>query len=793
MLTLKNITKRYRTGEFVQTALDDVSLSFRKNEFVAILGQSGAGKTTLLNIVGGLDRYDEGDLVINGRSTKEFRPRDWDTYRNNSVGFVFQSYNLIPHLNIMDNVEMGMTLSGTPSRERRRKAFEILEKVGLKDHIHKKPSELSGGQMQRVAIARALANDPDIILADEPTGALDSATSMQIMDLIREIAGDRLVIVVTHNPQISEKYADRVIEFKDGKVLTDSNPPGEGGAAGEYRMKKTSMGFFTALKLSGKNILTKKWRTILTAFASSIGIIGIALVLSLSNGFNKQIESYETGALSNYPVTISSSAVDMDSTEMQNSINGSNSDKDKYPSSAEVRIMKENENSSVHENDITQKYVDYVRGINKNLLDGVEYSRTVDMNILRDKNGKAVKVDTSSVSFSSWPSKSGETDASYLKKYYDVLEGSFPVKKTDMVLVLDEYNDMDEDALQALGFSTSGDSVSFDKIVGREYKAVPNDTYYKNTGTIYTVNGDPSDLSSLYDSSNAVTLKICGVIRIKKNVNISALSSGILYSDQLARDFIADAKDSEVVKAQEDADYNVLTGTAFSSGSSSYQDRSQAQMGLSDTGSGTSGTSSVTKDDVLQTLGAESVPAAIYLYPKNFESKEKILKYLDKWNDGLKKKDKIIYTDMAAIVTELSENIMNGITLVLVAFAAISLVVSLIMISIITYISVLERTREIGVLRALGARKKDISRVFNAETFIIGLCSGLLGIGIARALIFPVNSLLYKWTDLADVAQLNPLHAAALVLLSLALTMLGGFIPAKMAAKKDPVAALRSE
>lgn len=792
MLQLKNITKSYKTGEFTQVALDKVNLNFRESEFVAILGQSGSGKTTLLNIVGGLDQYDSGELIINGQSTERFKDSEWDAYRNNSVGFIFQSYNLISHLSITDNVEMGMTLSGVASAEKHRKALEVLEKVGLKDHVHKKPNQLSGGQMQRVAIARALANNPDIILADEPTGALDTETSEQIMELIKTIAEDKLVIMVTHNPELAESYADRVIRFKDGHSISDSNPLPTQKASSAYKLKQTSMSFFTALKLSGKNIATKKWRTGLTAFASSIGIIGIALILSLSNGFDKQISSYETGALSNFPISINQTAINLqnagppgqESTELTS-----------YPTEKKLYPYDPTVNSAMHTNVLTPEYIEYLDGIDPKLIDGVSYTRTVNMNWLVSDGDKATTLDKSNITVAPYPSKQGSASGSYLEQYYDLLEGSFPTEKTDLVLIVDEYNRLTDAAVDALGLDYEAESINLSDLVGTQLKLVMNNDYYKKNGEQFVVNGTAADLTALYNSPNAVTLNIVGVLRGQEGSSISTLSPGIVYSDELAATFIADAQKSEIVLAQEASDINVLTGQALSDGVAGMSS-SGAMGGSPLMNAGMAAASSMapmTKADALAALGATDIPSAVSLYPIDFSAKESVTAYLDKWNEGKAAEDQVQYTDLAAIVTNISGGIMDGITMVLIAFAAISLVVSLIMIAIITYISVMERTKEIGVLRALGARKKDITRVFNAETFIIGACSGILGIGITYLLTIPVNAVLYNLTELKNVAQLNPLHALILGVISVLLTMLGGAIPAKMAAKKDPVAALRSE
>lgn len=784
MLQLKNIKKSYTTGDFTQVALNNVSVNFRKNEFVAILGQSGSGKTTCLNIIGGLDKYDSGDLIINGKSTKEFKDSDWDAYRNNSVGFIFQSYNLITHLSIIDNVEMGMTLSGVSSAEKHKKALEALEKVGLKDHVHKKPNQLSGGQMQRVAIARALANDPDIILADEPTGALDTSTSEQIMDLIKEIADDKLVIMVTHNPELAEQYADRIVKFKDGQIVDDSNPYENVKEEKGYSLKKTSMSFATALKLSAKNISTKKWRTALTAFASSIGIIGIAMILSLSSGFQIQIDKFQKDALSEFPIIISQTAMNTDEESLEK-MRGEMSKKDSSISiedSKEVKLYDPKEGALTHTNIITEDYVNYVKNIDSAILNSIGYTRMTGMNILREKSGiispvsLAIGINNSDnqgigsgmgggVGLSSYPEPLDSSSVSYLEKNYDLLSGEYPQDETGLVLVIDNQNRIDQAVLKNLGFDTDDiDSIDFDEIVGTEFKLITNDDFYTKTQMGNFLPGTNYD--EMYNSKNSITLKISGIVRLKEDVSFGIVGNGIAYSDKLVQKVIDSSINSEIVKAQRDVDYNVMTTEKFD-----------------ETG----------KTTFLSYLGGESVPYMVYLYPTDFESKDAVLEYLDEYNQGKSTKDTIVYTDLASSMTEMTGGIMNAITLVLIAFAGISLVVSLIMIGIITYISVLERTKEIGVLRALGARKKDITRVFNAETFIIGATSGILGITIAYLLTIPVNSVIENMTELQNVAQLNPLHALTLLTISVILTLLGGLLPARMAAKKDPVEALRTE
>ncbi|WP_346868308.1 MULTISPECIES: ABC transporter ATP-binding protein/permease [unclassified Clostridium] len=796
MLQLKNIFKSYTTGEFTQVALDGISLKFRKSEFVAILGPSGSGKTTCLNVIGGLDQYDEGDLIINGKSTKNFKDSDWDAYRNNSVGFIFQSYNLISHLSIVDNVEMGMTLSGVSNTEKHKKALEVLEKVGLKDHVHKKPNQLSGGQMQRVAIARALANDPDIILADEPTGALDTHTSIQIMELIKEISKDKLVVMVTHNPELANEYADRIVEFRDGEIKSDSNPFYDDLDTSDYKLKKTSMSFFTALKLSGKNISTKKWRTALTAFASSIGIIGIALILSLSNGFDKQIGEFENSTLSGFPIMINqkTAEVDMDAMREQHKEAVSNSvNENQFPDVDYIYPYDPSKNSIEHTNVFTDEYIEYIENIDSSLLSGMSYTRLVNMNLLKSDGKTATPVNTSLINFSSYPNSLNLDTKGYLESNYDLLAGSYPKEKTDLILIVDSYNRLDNSMLEALGIDSKSDTVSFDDIINKEFKLALNDDYYKQMGNIFTINGTPDNLIDIYNNDNAITLKIAGIVRSSKNSKLEILSPGLSYSDELSQYFIDNAKNSKIVKAQQDTNYNVLTGKPFGDATAGTSMPTNPMAAMSPMGGASSSTPNVTKDDVLSQLGATSTPFAITLYPKDFTTKDRVLNYLNSWNDGNAVEDSIIYTDLAATFTKLSGGIMDSITLVLIAFAAISLVVSLIMIGIITYISVLERTKEIGVLRALGARKKDITRVFNAETFIIGSCSGLLGILISYLLTFPINSVLKNLTDLEGVAKLNPVHAIILIIISVSLTLLGGAIPAKMAARKNPVESLRTE
>ena len=773
MLEIKHIKKSYKTGDFVQKALNDVSIQFRQNEFVAILGPSGSGKTTLLNVLGGLDHYDSGDLIINGKSTKNFKAADWDAYRNNSVGFIFQSYNLIGHISIQDNVEMALTLSNVKKKERRKRAREALKSVGLLEHAHKRPNQLSGGQMQRVAIARSLVNNPDIILADEPTGALDSNTSKQIMDLIQKIASDKLVIMVTHNQDLAYQYATRVIEVKDGKVVSDSNPlTKEEQEEEQYKLKKTKMSFMEALYLSFNNIMTKKGRTLITAFASSIGIIGIALILSLSNGFDLQIDKFERGILSAMPIMISKQSMDLDEESL---VQLTGEEQEKYPDKQTV-IPKDNAlESLVHQNKINDNYIDYIENIPSDLVYGVSYTKMTALNVLTEHDGKVSVADTQDISFSALPKSLDEnTPNAAMEAYYDILAGTLPQKKEDIVLIVDASNRVNTEILQLLGFDTM-DEIPFDEIIGKTIKVALNDDFYVKMGDYFVRN---PDLQSVYD--NSIILTVSGILRMKEDFPSYVSSASLCYTDELLDEVIAANNESEIVKAQQASDVNVLTGMPFSDSTSNLSSSSSAGM-------------TITKDTVLGYLGADQTPYMIYLFPKDFERKDELLEYLDAYNDDKEDDDKVIYMDQAELISSMSSSIMSAVTIVLIAFSSISLIVSSIMIGIITYISVLERTKEIGILRALGARKKDISRVFNAETFIIGITSGLIGIGIALILTIPTNQIIYNLTELENVAILNPLHALILILVSMTLTMIGGFIPARIAAKKDPVEALRTE
>ena len=769
MLELRNISKSYKTGNFKQIALKDINLKFRKSEFVCILGQSGSGKTTLLNILSGLDRYDKGDLIINNKSTREFKSADWDAYRNNCIGFIFQSYNLIHHISVLDNVELGLTLSGVAKKERRKRALNMLDKVGLKKHINKKPNQLSGGQMQRVAIARAIVNNPDVILADEPTGALDTKTSKEIMNLIKEIAKDKLVIMVTHNPELAKEYATRIIELSDGKIIKDSNPIIEQESDNKkYEIKKTAMSFLTALSLSLNNIKTKKGRTILTSFACSIGIIGISLVLALSNGFDKQIDIFEADTLSSLPIMINSNVMEIDEEDIKNrreEVLNSSEEKEK------IIPYDVKENMNVHQNIINSEYVEYLNKIDPSNILGITYMHSTGLNLVMEKENGIKILNTDDLNMQTTPKYLGEQENYYLEQNYELVAGSFPKEMTDIVLLLDSNNRIDTTVLESLSLPTDHE-LSYDEVLDIELKVIMNNDFYRKYGNIYSIN---SDTSAMFDSEDAITLRITGIIRNQNDNKLTQIQEmmgingvgGIFYTNELIEKVISINSNSEIVEAQRNSNLNVLTGETISD--------------------------SKVKENLLLYLGSEDKPISILIYPSNFNNKNKILNYLDQYNKDKDISNQIIYTDMASSIVDMSSNIMDAITYVLIAFSAVNLIVSGIMIAIITNISVLERTKEIGILRSLGARKKDITRVFNAETIIIGLSSGLLGIIIARLLIFPINIILENITNLEQVARMSIYHVILMVGISIIVTLVGGLIPAVRASHKDPVEALRTE
>ena len=747
MLKLIDVSKTYNIGEFSQNALDKVNLEFRQSEFVTVLGPSGGGKTTLLNVVGGLDHADSGDLIINGKSTKGFSDREWDMYRNNSIGFIFQSHNLISHLSVLQNVEMGLSLSGTGFAEKKQRATELLDKVGLKEHIHKKPNQLSGGQSQRVAIARALANNPDIILADEPTGSLDTETGKQILDLIKEIAKDKLVIMVTHDSEMAYQYATRIIKIRDGQITDDSNPiKSELEDKGTLNLKKTAMSFTTAFISSVNNIKTKLGRTILTAFAGSIGIIGIALILSLSNGMQKEIDKFERETLSSYPIQISDVGIDinglMSYSADQNSLV-------EHPDFKYVIPEKSAFEENIISNNLSQDYVEYIQRYieneGKDTLAGYSFNYRMNMSLLyEDYEGvyQEIELENKTPDQSDFAPFSRsffnlQPDGVIFNETYDLIDGTMPVNteqsidesnKIQVLLAINMFNQMPIEQLEFFGFDVDAlgedETISFSQLVGKQFKLFI---------------GNYNELTS--DISEAYTVEITGIIRTTPNTNISLfMGNGLVYSPEV-ESYLTDNHPSEV-------------------GVSPFNDEGIKRISL---------------------------------YPNDFSSKEKILSYLDDYNIGKPESEVVIYNDQAALFTTISSGIIDAISIVLIAFASISLVVSSIMISIITYVSVIERTKEIGVLRALGARKKDISRVFNTENVIIGFTAGLVGIIITLLLMIPINIILENLSDIPNIAKLSFLHIISLVTISVFLAFLAGLIPARMAAKKDPVVALRTE
>ena len=861
MLGLKNIKKSYKTADFTQVALDNINLEFRKNEFVSILGPSGSGKTTLLNIIGGLDRYDRGDLIINGKSTKDFKDRDWDEYRNNSVGFIFQSYNLIGHINVLSNVEMSMTLSGVGSKEKRKRALEVLEKVGLKDHAYKKPNELSGGQMQRVAIARALVNNPDIILADEPTGALDSNTSIQIMELIKEISKDKLVIMVTHNPELAQKYSSRIIRLLDSKIIDDTMPynptPKEKEEAKKdlKKSRKTSMSFLTALSLSINNLKTKKGRTILTAFAGSIGIIGIATIMSLSNGVQNYINRTQEETLSSYPLTIQENTIDASAMiELmmgQNDIDTSTQEENKVYSNDIMNEVMSTMSSKIEKNNLKRfkEYLDTNREKINDSLTAIEYNYDLNLNIYSQKDGKTVKSNPSTVfekigmdfgGANAMMSQFTSTDV-FLKQLdneelvhsqYNLLAGNWPQNYNEVVLLVDKNNQVSDYTLYSLGLKDqdeleakynkilSGEEVesdeqtsyTYDDILNLEFKVLPQTDYYEKEGNVWI---DKSEDEEYIEQKleNAETLKVVGIIQINEEAIANRTSGVILYTKELEEHIIDKVSNSEIVKEQLANDkINVFTGLEFNEESTSKEFdinslsdeqrtylMSLSQEELAQVVAAYSENANATYETTLDKMGYVNIeePSTINIYPKDFEAKENIENFISEYNAMVENEgnesDTINYTDTVGLIMSSVTSIVNIISYVLIAFVSISLVVSSIMIGIITYISVLERTKEIGILRSIGASKKDISRVFNAETLIIGFCAGVLGIVCTYLLTFPANAILKAVVNVSGLVQVPWIPALVLVCISMILTVISGLIPSKMASKKDPVIALRTE
>ena len=846
MLEIKNITKTYKTEGFTQQALNKVSINFRKCEFASILGPSGSGKTTLLNIIGGLDHYDSGDLIINGTSTKKYNDRDWDTYRNHRVGFVFQSYNLITHQTVLSNVELALTLSGVDKKERTKRAKEALTKVGLKDHMKKKPSQLSGGQMQRVAIARALVNDPEIVLADEPTGALDTTTSKQVMELLKEIAKDRLVIMVTHNPEIAEDYSTRIVRLQDGEVISDTNPfNGEEDLVDNKKDKKTSMSFKTAFALSLNNLMTKKGRTILTAFAGSIGIIGIALILSLAHGINRFIDKTEEETLSSYPLTIEKESVNF-SKVLQSMVSNANTEKHDDNKIYSYDVMGNwisAFSTTTKTNDIKgfKEYIENHKDIKK-YTTSIQYGYDTTLNLYKEADKvtrvnpttvlDAIGMGTSGVS-SAYSSMMSSNDVFYemvdndklIKKQFNLVAGKYPSKYNEVMLVVGDNNQVPDYTLYTLGIlsqdtlkeqftnMTSGQEAKFeptsyepDELIGLKYRLVVNtDMYEKSNGIWIDKSNDEEYMKNII--ANSEEIEIVGIVKQNSEAVSSGAQAGyVLYKNALMHHLVEKVNESEIAKEQlSNKDINVFTGskfretTKFDMNSLSYEQmiamQNMSDSELAEYIAAYSANATATYEENLQKLGISSLdePDKISIYPKDFDSKEKIVKIIDKYNEGKDENDKIEYSDIVGIMMSSVQTIVNVISTVLIAFVAISLVVSSIMIAIITYISVIERTKEIGILRAVGASKKDISRVFNAETLIEGLAAGILGIVVTLIINIPINVIVKAIVNISGIASLPLVGAIILIIISVLLTVIAGFIPAKIASRKDPVEALRSE
>ena len=861
MLKLKNITKVYNSGNEKLKALDNVGIMFRKSEFVSILGPSGCGKTTLLNIIGGLDRYTSGDLIINGKSTKYFKDRDWDSYRNYSVGFVFQNYNLIGHQTVLSNVELALTISGVSKKERKKRAIKALEEVGLKRQINKKPNQLSGGQMQRVAIARALVNNPDIILADEPTGALDTKTSIQVMEILKNISKDKLVIMVTHNPDLAQKYSSRIIKILDGKIIDDSNILKE--ATKEEKVhdnkRRTSMKFLTALHLSLNNLMTKKGRTILTSFAGSIGIIGIALILAISTGVQNYINKVEEDTLSSYPLTIEESTIDMSSmidTMMGENKNSEKREEGKIYSSDIMNDLIASLSSKISTNNLKalKEYIESDTSKIRENSNAIKYSYNLDINLYKSNTDDGiVKVNPSTVMETlgmttsnpysqMMPSSAmmGNNNVweelidndELLKSQYNLLAGSWPTKYNEVVLIVGKNNEISDYTLYSLGLKEqnelkskmkaiqNGETVkpseetvySYDDLLNLSYKLVLNSDYYVKTNNLW-IDKSEDDFYMKQIIKDAEEIKVVGIIKQNDSSTATSKSGQIGYTSDLTKYVINKTNSSDIVKTQkENKEINIFTGLEFPkdelNSDLDYNSLSEAEkikLGklnsdeLAELMKAYRDNKNSSYESNLIKLGSVDIssPASISIYPKDFASKNNLIDIIEEYNktakDNNKEENIINYTDVIGTMMKSVSQIINTISYVLIAFVAISLVVSSIMIGIITYISVLERTKEIGILRAIGASKKDISRVFNAETLIVGFISGIIGILITILLTFPINSLIHMITGVSIITKV-PLNAAIiLVIISMLLTIVAGLIPSRIASKKDPVVALRTE
>lgn len=808
MLQLKSIKKVYKTNDLDVIALNNVSIDFRKSEFVSILGPSGCGKTTLLNIIGGLDKYTDGDLIIDNKSTKKFKSTDFDSYRNHQIGFVFQSYNLIIHQSVLANVELALTLSGVSKKERRKRAIEALDKVGLHEQINKRPNQLSGGQMQRVAIARAIVNNPEIILADEPTGALDSKTSLQIMDLLKEISKEKLIIMVTHNEELAYKYSTRVVKLLDGNIIEDTNPYKiEDNQKEDFKVKKIAMSFLTALSLSFNNLLTKKGRTILTSFAGSIGIIGIALILSLSNGVNNYIKRVEEDALSSYPLTIEKTTFSTDEiiSSLMTKKENTNQELNRIYSNDIVVDMLSNMTKGIKSNNLKdfKTYLDNNTKIKDYVLD-INYKYNITLNIYKNNKDKIIKVNPNDLFSSLMGNNNYQSSYSnynvftemldnqeVLKNQYEVLAGKYATEENELMLITNSNNEISDYVLYTLGIKDQmelqsiiakvmkGESVSvnkttynYDDLLNLEYKLVLPTSYYQKVNNKYIKIEDEEGIKKLIQEG--MTLKIVGIIKEKESATSLAINGSIAYNKKLIQKVIQEINNSQIVKDQlNNKNINILTNEKFDN--------------------------LTTYEDVLNQLNVYDFdnPSSINLYMKDFESKKSVVKLINEYNKKQREnnleENVIHYTDLVGTMIGSVSSIVNTISYVLIAFVTISLVVSSIMIGIITYISVIERTKEIGILRAIGASKKDISRVFNAETIIIGFTSGLFGIIITILLNIPINIIIKNITNISNISKLPIIGGIVLIIISIILTLIGGLIPAKIASKKDPVEALRVE
>ena len=772
MLQLKDIVKKYNTGGTEIEVLKKVNISFRESEFVSILGASGSGKTTLLNIIGGLDKYSSGDMLLMGRSTKEFTDRDWDSYRNGSIGFVFQSYNLIGHLSVIENVKLALSISGESNKENDLKAKKALEDVGLGDHLHKKPNQLSGGQMQRVAIARALVTDPKIILADEPTGALDSKTSVQIMELIKEISKEKLVIMVTHNPELARKYSDRIVSVKDGEIIEDTKPYIEQEGNNDYELKKTAMAFSSAIKSSFKNLLTKKFRSLMTVVASSIGIISIGLVLAISSGMDKYIQTMQNENLSSMPITISSNQINF----------GIGEDNNTSDSSEENLVPKSRRD--VHKNLYSEDalgngetFIKYIQENAKDYYSAIDFAKGYQIKALT-KNTKGDIVD---VKTDGQDNSRGNTIFSVLPEDKSLIMNQFEIVKSldqsfeypkgnEVVLFTAKNNEIDKNVLKALGYSENA-KVKYEDILGKEFSIVDNNNYYTKVENRFV----PAAVDEkMYNAGTKV--KIVAIAKAKDSFTVPQFTLG--YTKELQDSLLSKEASSEIVKEQEkDKSKNILTNTKMDN---------------------------AVATEVLSGLGANTEPSSILIYPKTFNDRDKIANTISEYNKKVAEKYgagtedynkySITYSDMAKQMTSIMSQMIDTITLILTAFAGISLIVSSIMIGILTYVSVVERTKEIGILRAIGARKKDITRIFIAEAGLIGFISGAVGVIVSSGLALPISKTIAKALKIDNFsAGLDIKSAVGLILLSVILTLIASVIPSRMAAKKDPVEALRTE